>query len=236
MKRKYVLWFFFFVLLAIVGRIIYKRFDRIIFHKNTSTTIYEPEISHLNFPVFIALDDLELLANQKISDVLIDHVVPMENQKDSMAIKVTRLGDVKLSLREEHIHVALPLKVEIVVLKKIGQATMKLFEKNPISFEIDIEVRSPIELLENYKLGFKSQFKSIVWKKEPVIKIMGIPFNIKEKVENKLNEKLPDISQQLDQELKHKINLKKAINRIWDRMQYNKPLKRGEKEGFVTKI
>src|SRR5690606_21726135 len=83
---------------------------------------------------------------------------------------------------------------------------------------------------------FKSQFKSIIWKKEPVIKIMGIPFNIKEKVENKLNEKLPDISQQLDQELKHKINLKKAINRIWDRMQYNKPLKRGEKEGFVTKI
>lgn len=205
------------------------------YKRNTSTEVYEPEISQLNFPVLLSVADLQKLANQKLKSVLMDDVVVMSNKKDSLDLKVTRTGDLLFSLKNEQIHATIPLKVEVRIIKKMGESSLTLLKNKPLVFEIKANLVSPLTLLENIELQFSTKVESIVWKKEPELKILGIPFNLKEQVDKKLSEKIPSITKQIDKELQQKVNIRKVIDKIWKKIQYNKPLKKGEKD-FVAKV
>lgn len=202
--------------------------------KNTSSEFYEPEVSKLYFPVYLSVDDLQELTNNKLNNVLVDQVQVMDNKKDSIDMKVTRTGDLRFYLEKEQLHASIPLKVDLVIIKKMGASSLKIFEKHPLTFEMDVQLVSEFNLQTDFHLKLKTSVKNISWKREPTVKIAGIDFNIKELVEKKLLEKTPEIIKNVDNSVRNKVNLHQTIDKLWKKVQLGKPLKKGEKDFFVT--
>lgn len=97
MKKKdkiYLIVIFLVLLLLVFGFYKCGR-NRIHYAENTSTEVFEPQLSRLYFPVYLSINDLQKLANQKLKTVLIDKVQVMANQKDSLDLKAIRTGDLQ---------------------------------------------------------------------------------------------------------------------------------------------
>lgn len=203
--------------------------------KNESERAYEPEISVLHFPVDLSVQDIQKLANQKLKVILIDKPQAMKNRKDSLDLKVTRKGDLQFHLKNEKLHAYIPLQVEVAIIKKVGKSSVRILKNNPIIFEMDIYSESSFELRDDIKIDANTTITDMIWKQEPVVKIAGIDFNIKDLIDKKLTEKLPEITEAIDEVIKTKINLRKTIDRVWTKLQYNKPVSK-ENNDFYVKI
>lgn len=203
--------------------------------ENKSEITYEPEISVLHFPVDLSIQDIRKLANQKLKIVLIDKPQVMKNQKDSIDLKVIRKGDLEFHLKNKKLHAYIPLQVEVAVIKKMGKSSVRIFKNNPIVFELDIYSESSFELRDDIKIAANTTITNMIWKQEPVLKIAGINFNVKDLINKKITEKLPEITQAIDEVIKTKINLRKTIDKVWTKLQYGKPISK-ENNDFYIKI
>ncbi|MBC9811860.1 DUF4403 family protein [Crocinitomicaceae bacterium CZZ-1] len=181
--------------------------------KNESSEQVEPAVSTLYFPVYIAVDDLQQLANKKLKRILAEETQPMKNQKDSVELKVTRTGNVTFRLKNEQLYTTIPLKVDIVLIKKVGKSAVRIFEKQPLTFTISAHLLSSVDLNEYIQLKTKTQLQSIEWIEEPVAEIAGFQINLKKIVEKKLLEKSTELIATVDQVLTEKVNLVKPVKK-----------------------
>lgn len=203
--------------------------------KNTLKETYEPELSTLYFPVYLSVDDLQKLANQKLRKVLVNKVHAMDNRKDSLDVKIIRTGDLEFHLKDEKIYAFMPLRAEISVIRKVGEGTMKFFRNNPLTFEAGVYATVLVNLDEKIRIKANSTITEIRWKQEPEVKIAGIRLNVKRMVEKNLEEQLPELTDRLNDIIRDKINLRKTIDRIWTKLQYNKCVDKKDRE-YVVKI
>lgn len=203
--------------------------------ENESSELIEPTVSTLYFPVYIAVDDLQKLANKKLKQVLVEKTQPMKNQKDSLELKVMRTGNVVFHLNNEQLYTTIPLEVEVVLVKKIGKSAVRIFDKKPLKFCIAAHLISSINLNEYLQLNTKTQLQSIEWIEEPVAEIAGFQINMKKLVEKNLLEKSTEIIATVDQVVKEKVNLVKPIKKVWTDLQKNKPIGKGY-SNFYLKV
>jgi len=219
-KRKII---FLAITTIIVGFLVYRFLlphHKMKIEKSHSHVLYEPEISEFNFPVYLSLKDIELLANRKLKTVLINKTVPAKNQKDSLIIYLKRTGNLKLKMDGDYIYSELPLHADIGIIKKfIGNSSIKIGNKNPISFDLIVRAKSSFSLDPSIKLKTKTVISEIVWINEPNAKIAGIDINLKNVVEDILQQRQDELTKRLDEILASKINLKKPITRIWGNLQ-----------------
>lgn len=201
--------------------------------KNESSEQVEPAVSTLYFPVYIAVDDLQQLANKKLKCILAEETQPMKNQKDSVELKVTRTGNVTFRLKNEQLYTTIPLKVDIVLIKKVGKSAVRIFEKQPLTFTISAHLLSSVDLNEYIQLKTKTQLQSIEWIEEPVAEIAGFQINLKKIVEKKLLEKSTELIATVDQVLTEKVNLVKPVKKVWTNLQKNKPVGKGDSDFYL---
>lgn len=188
--------------------------------KNKSETVYEPKTTTLNFPLFISMGDIEKVANAKIRKVLVDQRIPMKNAKDTLILKVTRLGNVNIDLRGGRFQSSVPLKVEIQFIKNvIGKTKVHFFKDEPLNFLIEASMESAFRLNENMKFKTSTTLKEVKWLDEPNVKLLGFDINLKKKIDELMLEKAPEITGKLDSLMSDKINLKKPAVKIWNKLQ-----------------
>lgn len=222
------------VLLSIVGVVLFARHKSLYFKENKSTRLYEPELTTLNFPVLIAISDIQKLANQKIKTVLINKTVPMKNAGDSLILKVTRMGDIRFNLVNQDFYSSIPLKIEIQVIKKlIGKKNIQIFKKDPFTLMITGKFQSKVTLQNDLKINSTTSLKEIVWQEAPNLTIMGMNFNIQKQVDNLLKEKAPEITAKIDDLIRDKINLRKPVLKIWNKLQRGLPANKELKDLYI---
>lgn len=226
------------LILLITGVILlvyFRKHKQLEYVENESSELVEPTVSTLHFPVYIAVGDIQKLANKKLKYVLVEKTQPMKNQKDSLELKVTRMGNITFNLQNEKLYTSIPLKVEVIIVKKMGRSAVRIFEKKPLSFRISAHLMSSINLTEEMKLKTKTSLQSIDWVEEPVAEIAGFQINLKNLVEKNLLEKSTEIIATVDQVLKEKVNLVKPIKKVWTDLQKNKPVGK-EYSNFFLKV
>lgn len=202
--------------------------------ENESEKMYEPELTTLNFPLLISMNDIEKLANAKIKPVLVDKRIPMKNGSDTLTLKVTRLGDLNFELNNKFFNSSIPLKLEVQFSKKIiGKKNVQLFKKEPLTLFISAKFRSAIDLQQNMTIKCKTELTEIQWNEEPNIKVLGIQFNLKEKINELMMEKAPEITANIDAQMATKINLKKPMMKIWNNIQKSIPASKDQKDLFL---
>jgi len=236
MKRflKILLAFVVLVLLSVVTLVLVARHKKLKVTKNTNETVYEPEITKFNFPLLISMNDIEKLANRKIKRVLVDSRFSMKNQNDTLILKITRLGDIDIKLRNGCFQSSVPLKVEVQIIKRlIGKKKVLLFKEKPLKFLIDASLESSFGVTQNMKLKTKSRLKEVIWVEEPNLKLFGFDINLKEKINGLLEEKSAEITHKLDSLMSKKINIKKQTVKIWNKIQYSIKATKKQKDLFV---
>jgi len=202
--------------------------------KNRSDKIYEAEMTKMSFPVLISMSDIEKIANTKIKHVLIDKRIPMKNGNDTLILKVTRLGNLDFELDNSYFNSSVPLKLEIQFIKKIiGKKNVQFFKNEPLTLLISAKFRSAINLREDMKLKIHTTLSEIVWNEEPNVKVLGIEFNVKEKINEMLLEKAPDITSKIDGLVADKINLKRPALKVWNKIQNGIKINKKQKDLYV---
>ncbi len=202
--------------------------------ENESEKVYEPELTTLNFPLLISMNDIEKLANAKIKKVLVDKRTPLKNGNDTLILKVTRLGDLDFELYNDYFNSSIPLKLEVQYIKKIiGKKNISFFKKEPLTLFISAKFRSAINLQEDMKVKSVTTLTEIKWDEEPNIKVLGIEFNLKEKINELMLEKAPEITANIDAQIGNKIDLRKPTLKIWNNLQKSIKANKHQKDLFL---
>jgi hypothetical protein len=235
MKRKQIIYLILFVsLVGLVIAFFSVRRKRLYIKENESTQLFEPEVSTFSFPVYLSVADLEELINRKIKVQIINKQLPIEGGKDSVILKIERLKDIQVSLKNNKFNFKVPLKLEIAFLKNVGfKKNLAILKKDPVTLFITAHFRSDVELKENLKLNTKTKLSHIEWLEEPSLKILGFNFDIKTKASSVLNEKSPEITQMIDKMIQDKVDLRKPLDRIWGKMQKSLPATKHQENLYV---
>lgn len=233
-KRKIILLTLLFLVLGYVGYLFLIPHHKMKIERNKSKIIYAPETSEFNFPVYLSIKDIELLANKKVKKILIDKTVPAQNQKDSLKVFLERTSDLKFKMINGNLHSELSVHADIGYIKKwIGNTNLKIGVKHPISFDLIIRTKSTFQLDPSIQIKTKTTIDEIVWTSDPTTKIAGIPINLKKMVEEILQQRQDELTQRLDEILKDKINLKKPITKIWNNLQKGIKASKHQEDLFI---
>lgn len=235
MKRKKLIYLILFIsLVAVVIAFFSIRRKRLYVKENTSTQIYEPEISTFSFPVYLSVGDLEELINRKIKVQIIDKQLPIEGKKDSVILKIERLKDIQVSIKNNIFNFKVPLKLEIAYLKNVGfKKNVAFFKKEPVTLYLTAFFKSDVALKENLQLNTKTKLSHIQWLEAPSMKVFGINFDIKTKATAILEDKAPEITQMIDKMIREKVDLRKPLDRIWSKMQKSLPATKHQENLYV---
>lgn len=196
---------------------------------NQNTTIYTPRNTQLHFPLQISINDIQALANRKIPLQILNKRIPVHNGKDTLILKITRQGNIRLSTRDQWIYTAVPLRLEAQFIKKIiGDKGITLFKKEPLVLYITAQFKSALSLDELLKIKTQSTLLDIDWRQNPSITFAGIKFDLKEKITEQFMERAPQITDQIDRIIYTRVDLRKPVTRIWNNLQ--RPLHASKKQ------
>jgi len=222
------------LLLALLLIYLFTDHKKLRIFQNHSTKLYEPNTTTLNFPLLISINDLEKLANAKIKTVMLDKRIPLKTPGDTLILKITRLGKLNISLENQFFNSSVPLKLEIQYIKKIiGKTKVEFFKKEPLQLKLTAYFRSSLDLQEDMKIKSSSKLTEIRWHEDPNVKILGIEFNLKEKINQLLFEKSGEVAAKIDGLIRNKINLKKPTLKIWNNIQKSIPANKKQKDLYV---
>ena len=210
------------------------RRKRLYIKENSSTELYEPELSKFSFPVYLSVNDIEELINQKIKIQFVNRQLNIKGGKDSVILKIERLNDIQIELKNSKFYFKVPLKLELIYLKNIGlKKNIAIFKKEPITVSLIAYFTSDVQLKENLKLKTNTKLSHIHWLEEPSLKILGINFDIKKKASSVLEEKSKEITKMIDKMIEEKVDLRKPMNRIWGKMQKSLPATKHQENLYV---
>lgn len=235
MKKKHIVFSIiaFFIISIVIVFVTLKR-NKIYIINNRSVEIFEPDVSTFSFPVYLAVKDLQNLINQKVKKEIINKQLSINEGKDSLIIKVDRLNDIDIKLKNNDFSIKVPLKLEVSFLKNIGLSkNVPFFKKKPITILLTANFRSEVSLNENLSIKTKTRLVSIDWLEEPTLTVFGINFDIKKKVSSILEENSKDVTSMIDKMIQKKVDLRKPINRIWGKIQKSLPATKHQKDLFV---
>lgn len=208
------------ILFVVGGVLIYtSKHKKLKFDLNEDMTVYSADTSTLVFPLYIAVNDLENLANSRLKTQLIDKRLPVNEGKDTLVLKVTRKGGLKVRYDGGTAYTSMPLVADIQFIKKFMNKGVTVFKKEPLRLDLTVHAKSQIKLREDLTLASSSDIERLEWHSDPSVKVMGINFDVKKQIEKILLNKQDEITGALDDVIGKKLNIKRPIENIWNSMQ-----------------
>jgi Domain of unknown function (DUF4403) len=149
---------------------------------------------------------------------------------DKLKMKVSRLGKVQVTWKNNVAKYHIPLLILVerqIIPKKALRLTKSLAIKTEFSLRLGFE--TIVNVGEDWKLAPKTEFRTFEWLSE--VKAMGGLIDLKKIVERGLLRKMPQISENIDLEIRSKVRLKPIVTRVWQQLQ--KPMIINRKEKLV---
>ena len=168
---------------------------------------FVPDQSTFCMPLRISLSDIEKVMDKKIKQDLITD----KKLENNYILNARRAGRLRLNGMDNKALISLPLDVSVQKGVKFNFLT--------VDFKVEIQVLSEIDIDENYTIVSKSEIHKIKWLEKPEINILGLGIDVKTIVEKAVNEKREEIAKTIDSTIRGKVNIEKAINRVWYKMQ-----------------
>lgn len=178
--------------------------------------------SELAVPVFYPVQELEDMVNEKLAKKIIEAKLAINQKDDSLFLSISRFRPVNIEYNGNGgISYSLPIQIDGTVQSKL--IGIRFSNKTPITAKIIIHLYSDLRIDRNWNLAPKSRLDSIVWIEEPKLKIAGIKFNLKPKIEKMLAGNYDKITNKLDESARNIINIRRAIEKVWIGIQKTHP-------------
>ena len=189
------------------------------------TTLVAP-LSELVFPVNFKVEELKTILNTVIDGKFFDAPLTINKRGDILNLEITKSAPLKIKWQMPYLTMEVPLHLEGIGEVKVGRR--KVSNQEAIKGDLILTLQSRIDISADWKLKTNSTIKKITWTKEPVLDLLFVKLNLREKVDVILKLKEKELLSNLDQQIGQKILLKKAIEKIWFDIQ--KPIRVNKKE------
>ena len=197
--------------------------------QTTLDTTQAIPLSELVFPVEFEVSELSALLNTAISGKFFSAALNVNKRGDVVALDITKSAPLKIKWQMPYLEMEVPLHLSGTGKVKMGRKNIS--NKEPVEGDLILKLRTEISISSDWKLITKTKIKDIVWVNDPFLKIAFMKINLKENVNTLLKVKETDLTKSFDQAVSEKIELKRAITKIW--MDIQKPIRINKKEVLV---
>jgi hypothetical protein len=179
-------------------------------------------VSVLNIPVHYPVKDLENLANEKLTDKIIEAKLPISQNNDTIFLSISKFKRLTIAYDGDRgLTYKLPVEINGFIHSKV--LGIKIQNKEPVHAKIIITLFSDLYLDTGWDLVTQSEVKSIEWVEEPKIKVAGININLKGTIENILDKNKEKITQKLDESTADLVKIRQSVEKLWVDIQ--KPIR-----------
>ncbi|MEM6930888.1 MAG: DUF4403 family protein [Myxococcota bacterium] len=167
-------------------------------------------------PLSLPLADLERILHGELPMTLLDKAdEPLkkdgEDSKWLFDVTIERLGRPQVtSLPDGRVRLALPLGANARV-HKADRKGIPITAGMTITADVDLGMTSNWALDPELELGYD-------WLDEPKVKIAGIKFNLRKKIDKRLEEKIPEIEDAVESALRDSDKLRTKLEEVWAKL------------------
>ncbi|CAM3992768.1 DUF4403 domain-containing protein [Flavobacterium antarcticum] len=182
--------------------------------EDASPLIYDNKPSFISLPVALKIKDIENQTNKFLTGIIYED----NNIKDDdYTITIWKQAPIGIENENGKIKTVLPLKVNVKYRIGTERLGVALYNTQEFNFDGVITLMSSVNL-NNWKLKTKTQFKSIVWKESPSIKVFGkdapITYLINPAVQAFKSKIEKSIDQAIEESMDFKPNVLDALDKI----------------------
>lgn len=183
-------------------------------------------VSELNVPVYYPVQELEDMANEKLTNKIIEANLAIGQKGDSLFLSISRFQPIRMRYDGDRgITYSLPIQIEGFFHSKI--LGINIQNKEAVRAQVVITLFSDLYLDDDWNLAPQTQLKSVDWKEEPKLNVAGIKLNLKNQIEKILESNKQKIVDKLDESAKELIKIRPAIEKLWGDIQ--KPIRINKK-------
>lgn len=173
----------------------------------------ERKTSFVSIPVELPVKLIEDYLNQNFKGEIYADESYTQPTADDLKLKVWIRERIQLIAKDAGIHYTIPLKIW-------GQGRWRACEFCPelekqTAFDVDVFLKTSIEVLKNYKIQSNTQSDGFVWKSTPKISFGPFNISIAPIVERAISEQLGEISKEIDRNINRQADLRSHVNDLW---------------------
>ncbi|MFN4122554.1 MAG: DUF4403 family protein [Flavobacteriales bacterium] len=173
----------------------------------------EKKSSFISIPVELPVKLIEDYLNQNFKGEIYTDDSYTQPVADDLKLKVWIRERIVLTAKDAGIHYTIPLKIW-------GQGRWRACEFCPelekqTAFDVDVFLKTSIEVLKNYKIQSSTQSDGFVWKSTPKISFGPFNISIAPIVERAISDQLGEISKEIDKNINRQADLRSHVNDLW---------------------
>jgi len=173
----------------------------------------EKKSSFISIPVELPVKLIEDYLNQQFKGEIYADDSYTQPTADDLKLKVWIRERILLNAKDAGIQYSIPLKIW-------GQGRWRACEFCPelekqTAFDVDVFLKTSIEVLKNYKIQSSTQSDGFVWKSTPKISFGPFNISIAPIVERAISEQLGEISKEIDKNINRQADLRSHVNDLW---------------------
>jgi hypothetical protein len=179
----------------------------------TSKKQFTRSISYVNIPLEIPLQVIENKINAQFKGVIYDDDSYTRPTVDDVKIRVYQNNRIGVTAIGNELKFTIPLKIWAQGRYE-PCAICPTIEKQTV-FEVEVYLRSKVEILKNYKFRINTVSDGFEWKSQPKISIGPINVPIARLLENVIDKQLQSITKEIDSNVNGLIDLRQNIESLW---------------------
>jgi len=195
---------------------------------------YKPKPSAISIPVEIDVKSVETLLNKELNGLIYEDNSLTNNNNDNLLLKVWKRDNFKIDMEGDQLSYRIPLKIWAKAGFKFEKLGISISDYRDFNIEIALKFRTKVTLNKDWTLTTKTLSDGYDWISQPTVNIAGYNMPIKFVADAILRANQSKISDEVDDAIKTKIDIKSLISTPWKMVQ--KPFKLSDDYKMWLKI
>ena len=195
---------------------------------------YKPKPSTILVPLEIDVKSVETLLNKELTGLIYEDNSLTNNNNDNLLLKVWKRDNFKIDMEGDQLSYRIPLKIWAKAGFKFQKLGITISDYRDFNLEIALKFRTKVTLNKDWTLTTKTVSDGYEWISQPTVNIAGYNMPIKFVADAILKANQGKISNEVDDAIKTKLDIKALASTPWKMIQ--KPFKLSDEYKMWLKI
>jgi hypothetical protein len=174
--------------------------------------------SNVNLAIKLPISAMEEGINKSLSKDLAKETILLNDRNDKLFLDIKRAGEIKLAYKNNQFYASIPLKVSVVVQKKV-LGLLLTNKDQPVVFWANANISGPFDLDQKWNPIYDFAWRSIEWEKPPIFEVLGLKLDLTETIEKQIKKAVPLINKKINLALSQGVRLDDHINNAFNKIQ-----------------
>ncbi len=189
--------------------------------------------STINLHIRFDIKNLADYLNRKITGTFLEKNLRLHHEKkEEIALSLSKQEPITIRSQGSQLICRFPLIVDATLIdSRFGKTLSKLVK--PLHSTIIVTLSTPVHIDHKWNIVTRFKIKSCQWQEEPVLRILFFKKNIKERLEEAINDKEGELTALLDGEIYKAATLQPTLAEVWHDLQDPILLNRKPREVWI---